>query len=76
MDFFAVCSYLQIDEEASKLAMSDPRFPKPSRIDRFGDIEFDEADIVAFDRSHPNICCFLEEAFNAMAKPKRRKVSK
>jgi hypothetical protein len=67
-----VCFYLGIDEEAVKIAMSHPDFPRPVRVDKAGDIEFDDAEIVAFDRSHPNICTWLETAFDAMT-PKQRK---
>jgi hypothetical protein len=58
MDFFAVCLYLQIEEEALKLAMSDPRFPKPSRVGQFGEIEFADDDLVRFARKHPDILLF------------------
>jgi hypothetical protein len=73
MDVMRVCTYLGIDEEALKIAMSSPDFPKPTRVGRCGDIEFEESDIIAFDRSHPNICCWLEEAFDAMPQRLKKK---
>jgi hypothetical protein len=53
--------------------MSHPDFPKPTRVDSCGDIEFNDADIVVFARVHPDICCFLEQAFDAMSKRSKKK---
>ncbi|HEY1982711.1 MAG TPA: hypothetical protein VGH13_21740 [Xanthobacteraceae bacterium] len=77
MDFFQVCIHLELDEVALRAAMTDPRFPKPSRVDAYGEPVFDADDIYRFARAYPDTYSFAEAAFIASkAKARQRRTNK